>query len=178
MLNDVDKAATGGSLPPLPSRDRLQELLFDATRLGRVDVIPALLQAGALIDAHDRKGYTPLILASYHGHCDATELLLDEGVPIDQPDTVRGNTALMGVAFKGYAAIANLLIDRGADINRTNHAGQTALMMASLFGHHAIVDRLLAAGADRHLVDDAGNSALSLAQGQSHGRMVDRLGNN
>jgi hypothetical protein len=41
---------------PLPSSDRIQELLFDAARLRRVDVIPALLHAGADTTALDPRG--------------------------------------------------------------------------------------------------------------------------
>jgi len=162
-------------LPPLPPPERIQDLLFDAARLGRVDVIPALLLAGADISALDPKGYTPLILASYHGHREAAALLLDEGAAVDQPDAARGNTALMGTAFKGYQAIADLLLDHGADPNATNNAGQTALMMASLFGHSGIVDRLIVSGADKEKVDAAGNSALSVAREQNNGEMVAHL---
>nr|WP_086494125.1 ankyrin repeat domain-containing protein [Novosphingobium panipatense] len=170
MQSDVD--AAHGSLPPLPAPERIQELLFDAARLGRTDMISALLLAGADIEARDPKGYTPLILASYHGHLGATALLLDEEASIDQPDRSRGNTALMGAAFKGYEPITDLLLRRGADPNAPNHAGQTALMMASLFGRQEIVDRLITYGADKGVVDTAGNSALSLARDQGNSKMV------
>jgi ankyrin repeat protein len=81
----------------------------------------------------------------------------------------------MGTAFKGYQAIADLLLDRGADPNATNNAGQTALMMASLFGHSGIVDRLIVSGADKDMVDAAGNSALSVALEQNNGEIVAHL---
>lgn len=161
--------------PPLPSPERVQALLFEAARGGRVDVIPALLQAGADISATDAKGYTPLILASYNGHADATCLLLDLGAAVDQRDIGRGNTALMGTAFKGYVAIADFLLQNGADPNARNEAGQTALMMAALFGQTAIVDRLLECGADPQASDVAGNNAFTLAQTQGNTSMVTRL---
>lgn len=160
---------------PLPSPERIQQLLFEAARIGRVDVVPALLHGGADIAATDAKGYTALILASYNGHEEATALLLRLGAPIDQPDEGRGNTALMGVAFKGYSAIADLLLDAGANPHALNHAGQTALMMASLFGHYTIVDRLLALGADPFAIDVAGNSAISVATDQGNEMMAKHL---
>ena len=175
MQNDVQTAAASQALPPLPPPHRIQELLFDAARLGRIDVIPALLLAGADIAARDSRGYTPLILASYNGHRDATALFLDNGAPIDQSDGTRGNTALMGTAFKGYEAIADLLLNRGADPNATNNAGQTELMMASLFGHQTIVDRLLLSGANKDMIDAVGNSALSVAQDQGNTKMIAHL---
>lgn len=163
------------SLPPLPSPARIQELLFDAARLGRTDVIPALLHAGAQIEATDGKGHTPLILASYHGHCEATAMLLEAGAEVDRPDRARGNTALMGVAFKGHGDTARVLLDAGADPNAINRAGQTPLMMAALFGHSAIADLLIARGADVLREDAAGNSAVSVAQAQNNEAMVRHL---
>lgn len=163
------------ALPPLPSAQRIQELLFDAARLGRVDVIPALLGVGADVNARDGAGHTPLILASYHGHENATAVLLAAGAQVDHPDAMRGNTALMGVAFKGHAGIAGQLLAAGAEPNRTNNAGQTALMMAALFGRSAIVDQLLAHGADASRRDLAENSARSVAEAQGNEVMVARL---
>lgn len=160
---------------PLPSPERLQDLLHQAARLGRDDVLPALLQAGADAEARDAKGYTPLILASYNGHEGATAVLLAHGADTAAGDGARGNTALMGVAFKGYANIARLLLDAGADVNQRNLAGQTALMNAVMFGHGAIVEMLLAAGAETAVIDVAGNSPASIAAGQANTAMADLL---
>ena len=162
-------------LPPLPSTERLRELMSDAARTGRDDIIPALLSAGVGINGHDAKGHTALILASYNGQASTTALLLSEGAAVDGADGGRGNTALMGVAFKGYHAIAAMLIDAGADVDRRNWSGQTALMNAALFNHVVIVDMLLAAGADATVADDIGNSAFSVAAAQDNRAMITRL---
>ena len=74
----------------------------------------------------------------------------------------------MGVAFKGYADIARLLIEAGADLNRTNGNGGTALMFATLFGRNEIVKILLEAGADATLKDVRGLTALHLAGQQGN----------
>lgn len=170
---EQDERLTGAPRP-LPAPARLQELLFDAARLGRADMIPVLVSAGTDLEAHDPKGYTPLILASYHGSLETTEALLESGAQVDTPDLGRGNTALMGVAFKGFSAIAHRLLAAGADANRRNRAGQTALMMAAMFSHAEIVEKLIAAGADIDCTDSAGNSAKSLActQGNAAMRML------
>ncbi|MGI4879469.1 MAG: ankyrin repeat domain-containing protein [Janthinobacterium lividum] len=163
------------TLPPLPSVERLRELMSDAARTGRNDVIPALLSACVEIDGHDAKGHTALILASYNGQASTTALLLAEGAAVDGAEGVRGNTALMGVAFKGHNTIASMLIDAGADVNRRNWSGQTALMNAALFNHVVIVDMLLAAGADATVTDDIGNSAFSVSAAQDNQAMILRL---
>ncbi|KQM67628.1 hypothetical protein ASE75_01460 [Sphingomonas sp. Leaf17] len=162
-------------LPPLPSPERLQALLFDAARGGRDDVIPALLQAGVDIEARDSRGFTALVLASYNDRLSTTALLLDAGAAPNGTGEDRVNTALMGVAFKGYADIARLLLDRGADVNRTNSVGQTALMMAALFGHRTIVDLLIDRGADIDATDASGNTARTVALAQGNAAMAERL---
>lgn len=171
----LEAIAAGGAAPPLPSAARLQELLFDAARMGRDDMIVPLLQAGAELEARDPRGFTALILASYNGHDAATAELIAAGADIDTPDEARGNTALMGVAFKGFTEIARRLIRAGAEIDRRNNAGQTALMMAALFGKAEIVAMLLEAGADADLVDVAGNSAPSVAAIQGNAAMLEQL---
>jgi ankyrin repeat protein len=160
---------------PLPPPERIQALLFEAARLGRSDVIPALLQAGANLTLTDASGNTALILASYHGHDDTVSILLALGALPDQPDTKRGNTALMGAAFKGHGKVADHLLQFGADPHAINREGQTALMFAALFGRNEIVDRLIACGCDPRVEDVAGNSAVSVAKSQNNGLMVERL---
>jgi ankyrin repeat protein len=171
----MDTATATDEVRPLPSMDRLVELMIDAARMGRDDMIPALLQAGVDVNAHDAKGYTPLIIATYNGQESTTALLIAAGADLDGADGAKGNTALMGVAFKGYASIATMVVDAGADVNKVNDAGQTALMMAALFDQTAIIDTLLSAGADPDLCDAAGNSARSMAESQGNAALVSRL---
>ena len=161
---------------PLPPPERLRELWFDAARMGRDDMIPALMQAGVGIEETDAKGYSALVLASYNQRAETTALLLELGAAVDGLPDATGSSALMGVAFKGYADIARMLIDAGADVNRRNGAGQTALMMAALFDQRAIVDLLVAAGAERDAVDAAGNSAQTVAATQGNAAMAQRMG--
>jgi len=157
----------------LPSPERIQELLFEAARIGRDDMITPLIDAGADLEAHDIKGHTALVLATYNGHESTTGLLLELGAAADG-DTVSGSP-LMGVCFKGHLRIAKKLIDAGADANQRNSAGQTPLMMASLFGHRDIIDLLVSNGADLRAIDAAGNDAVSLARAQGNEEMASWL---
>nr|WP_256924404.1 ankyrin repeat domain-containing protein [Sphingomonas sp. IBVSS2] len=159
----------------MPSPERRQELLFEAARLGRSEMIPPLLKAGADIDRYDARGFTPLILAAYNGHAAAVDVLIAQGADACKPDGTQGNTAQMGVAFKGHDEIAARLLKAGCDVNARNKAGQTAIMMAALFGRTAQVDMLLKAGADPAIVDNAGRTARSVAAGQGAEAVVRRL---
>lgn len=159
----------------LPPPERRQELLFDAAKLGRVDLIPLLVRNGADVNAYDTRGFTPLILAAYNGQADAVEALLEAGADPCKPDLNQGNTAQMGVAFKGDDTIAARLLLENCDVNARNKAGQTALMMASLFGRKAQIDMLLSKGADKTLTDQEGRSAASVAAAQGHTPVVQKL---
>ncbi|MEN2787168.1 ankyrin repeat domain-containing protein [Sphingomonas qilianensis] len=160
----------------LPSPERRQELLFDAARLGRADLIAPLVRTGANINARDARGFTALILAAYNAHPDTVEALIAAGADACLPDRDQGNTAQMGVAFKGDDAIAARLLLAGCDVNVRNRAGQTALMMAALFARPKQIEMLLAAGADRTLVDAAGRSAMAVAAAQGSDATVRLLG--
>jgi ankyrin repeat protein len=159
----------------LPSPERRQQLLFDAARLGRIDMIDPLVKAGADINAYDDRGFTPVILASYNGQAATVDALIAKGANACRPDRDQGNTAQMGVAFKGEDAIAARLLKAGCDVNARNNAGQTALMMASLFNRTRQVEMLLAAGADRTIKDGAGRSASSVAADQGNAPMAARV---
>lgn len=159
----------------LPSPERRQALLFEAAKLGRADLVPALA-AGTDVNARDARGFTPLILAAYNGHLATVEALLAGKADPCLPDTMQGNTAQMGVAFRGHDAIAARLLKTPCDVNARNKAGQTALMMAALFARQAQVDMLLAAGADPKLADGAGNTAASAAATQGSDALAKRLG--
>ncbi|TPW33843.1 ankyrin repeat domain-containing protein [Oecophyllibacter saccharovorans] len=172
---------TQGPLPKAPglarlgvSEAHLKAVWFDAAREGKTDILAGLVKRGFNPDLQDSKGYTALILATYHDHAPTVQALLALGAKPCAADR-KGNTALMGAAFKGEAGLVRLLAEHGCPVNTQNDAGQTALMMASLFGRTEAVKTLLALGADPALVDKSGATALSLAQTQGESAMSSLL---
>ncbi|MEM8938891.1 MAG: ankyrin repeat domain-containing protein [Bacteroidota bacterium] len=95
-----------------------------------------------LVNQPDERGFTPLVLATYLGKETVARLLIENGADIDARDAMMGNTALMGVCFKGAVKLAQLLIEKGANTALKNNNGETALDFAKNGGHQEIVSIL------------------------------------
>ena len=152
-----------------------QHEIFDACRQGNLQKINELYQANpAVVNAEDHKGFTPLVLAAYNDQPAAVDFLLEKGAEVNPP-AGSGNTALMGVCFKGFTEIAAKLLSAGAEVNQTNSSGATALTFAATFGHLAIAEMLLKKGADVNIRDARGKSPLDHARLQENWPMYDLL---
>ncbi|NBR42656.1 MAG: ankyrin repeat domain-containing protein [Verrucomicrobia bacterium] len=81
-----------------------------------------------------RNGKTPELAAM---KTEAVKLLLKSGATVDLRNE-KGQTPLGGVAFKGYAEIATLLLDAGAD-PLADQGGQTPVDYATMFGRQEIL---------------------------------------
>jgi ankyrin repeat protein len=72
-------------------------------------------------------GLTPLLHAVRQGHAEATNLLLERGVDIDQVSAGDNTSPLLMAAVNGQFDLALELIERGADPNLASTAGTTPL---------------------------------------------------
>ncbi|RKP46915.1 ankyrin repeat domain-containing protein [Trinickia fusca] len=153
---------------------RYDDAWFDAARLGRIDILQALVDAHYPIDTTTPEGYTAVILAAYRDQPATLDYLLRIGANPCIGDR-HGNTALMGALFKGETAIAKRLADTHCQIDQTNHAGETALSFAALFGRLDMLSVLVAHGANPDHVDARGHTALQNAILQGNGAAVEAL---
>jgi ankyrin repeat protein len=122
-----------------------------ASRGDALDVMRALVAAGAPASAADRFGITPLALAAQNGSVAATKLLLDAGA---NPNAAsgEGETVLMTASRTGRPEVVQMLLARGARPNEREGAyGETALMWAAGQNHAAAIGVLAAGGADLNL---------------------------
>ena len=71
--------------------------------------------------------------------------------------------ALYGAAVNEHAAIVDLLIEHGANVNAANPIGDTPLMIASRGGSPATMRMLLNAGASVDVTDKYGHNVLDYA---------------
>jgi len=148
------------------TKAKLQQIAFQAAREGDTKTLAAYFKAGQPVNVANTRGDTMLILAVYHGHTEAVELILKQPKLTLDHRNAMGFTALDGAAFKGSVPLAKLLVKAGADLNAKPASGKTALMLAALTDRAEMVEYLLATGADPKATDKDGNTALSVAETQ------------
>ena len=107
------------------------------------------------------------------------EALLRAGASLSER-SASGWTPLMLAAGSGQAAIAQLFVMHGADIDARGQGeeqteGMTALMTAAMYGHAPIVKLLTDKGSNIHLRSRAGFTALLLAASRGHLACVEVL---
>ncbi|NNG43223.1 ankyrin repeat domain-containing protein [Pseudoalteromonas sp. NEC-BIFX-2020_002] len=126
---------------PQAQYDSLLAYYFAAARTNDTDVIEQFVEAGIPINSYNIKGYTALMIATYHGNKNTVNTLLHLGANACLEDN-RGNTALMAAIFRGEFSIAKTLVSLDCDNAHQNNAGQTAEQFAHTFGQQHVIELL------------------------------------
>lgn len=142
-------------------------LLLEIASQGDIDKGEMLLREGHTPNVIDESGWTPLMMATLHGHIPMVQLLLKGGADVNLHNAT-GGTALMMAALQGQHEILQLLLDRGAKVNDQDAKGWTALMYAARNGHTPTVQILLSSGAAVDLKNTDGRTALMYADTRGH----------
>lgn len=152
----------------------LARAAFQHARAGDTLRLAWLLNAGLPVNLCNERGDTLLMLASYHGHAEATGLLLEQRADPERAND-SGQTPLAGAAFKGNLGIARLLLDFGARVDGAGPDGKTPLMFAAMFDRLEVLELLIARGAVTDRQDAQGRTALDYARAMGARRTADRL---
>ena len=149
----------------------MSEELLEAVKAGDIDSARKLLSGGADVDSRDSEGSTLLMLASHAGNLAMVLALLKAGAEVNACDE-RGWTPLMKAAYnaeldRGFADVAQALIDTGANVEMPISYGVRPLMLAAGYGETAVVETLLKAGADVTARNEGGLTALMMVK-QKH----------
>ncbi|MHC4416636.1 MAG: ankyrin repeat domain-containing protein [Planctomycetota bacterium] len=159
-----DVAAIEVALKEVTDTAARNAMLGLAARYGRVEVFQTLFEAGADVNAVDRRGQTPLMSAVQSRKTEAIRTLLAKGAKVDARDQVIGGTALTRAAGPfGDASGVQALLEAGADVNVVDKNGMTPLIWAARFGDAKRVAALIKAGAEVNVRDNRGLSPLDYA---------------
>lgn len=95
----------------------------------RIETVQALLASGAVVDARNEDGVTPLMAAVARGQADVAGVLLDAGAIVNVKNKA-GRTPLMVAVRNGRVDTARLLLQRNARLNDRDEDERTALSYA------------------------------------------------
>lgn len=164
--------------------------IFQAIRQNRIDSLSDFVQS---VNARDRYGFTPLLMAIRLNKFDIARELIRLGADVNMPDN-SGDSPLMklitkwihesnrpsgsggggggrdGVDYidglhdsKILQDVFHVLKDAGADINARNEKGQTLLFVAVKNDNINLVKLLMNAGADPNIPDNRTDTPLMMA---------------
>lgn len=128
----------------IDARDaRGRTALHEAARAGHVDILAALLAAGADVHARDASGRTPLLEAAHGGRIGAIDALATAGADAKALDAEgRSALALACTGEAPTAAVVRRLLELGADPDHADHTGRRAADLAAEAGRWALVSAL------------------------------------
>uniref|UniRef100_A0A3Q3FM40 Ankyrin repeat and sterile alpha motif domain containing 3 n=1 Tax=Labrus bergylta TaxID=56723 RepID=A0A3Q3FM40_9LABR len=122
------------------------------------------------LDGKNIGGWTPLMYASYIGHDNITNLLLEAGVNVNA-STAKGLTPLMLAASCGNESIAYFLLQQGAELELKDSRGWTALFHCTSTGHQQMVKFLLDNNANAN-VKEPGSGFTPLMEAAASGHEI------
>ena len=139
------------------------ELFFRVAENGNLDIVRLLLEAGVDPNPGDSESpfARPLFSASFAGHAQVVELLLEHGARIHQHDGHA--TALHAAAVSGSIETAQILMENGARVDTVDDLGESPIHRASYNGNPEMVQFLLDRGAQGDRMDFRGRTPLAFA---------------
>ncbi len=150
---------------------------FEAAAIGDVQQVRQFLDADAkLIGARSHDGWALLHMASYFGHAEVAQLLLDRGADVHiRSVNELGNTPLHSALAGRRYDLADVLVRHGADVNALNARGWAPLHYAACTGHAAVVHLLQHSGARQDVKNADGLTPAQLAKDRGYSDIAERL---
>lgn len=126
-------------------------------------------------ETKDARGNTPLHQAVYNGQGEVVRTLLTTSDGMLDATNDNGETPLVIACLKENLRIAKLLIEAGADVNKSLLDGNTPLHYAALWGNRFLGRELIDAKAKVDPSNDQGGTPLLIAARQGNNDFVAML---
>jgi ankyrin repeat protein len=140
-----------------------QTALMVAVREGHTDIVRLLIEAGADVNTQTRQGQTPnwVLPNSVAGFGHGVGIVRGGLPPRGSRQPIPGAlTPLLYASRDGRLETARVLLDAGADINKTDANGITPLISAIVNNRVDVARLLIEKGADIHAADWYGRTPL------------------
>jgi uncharacterized protein len=176
----IQALLTAGADPKTLTTEDGETVLMTAARAGNTEAARLLLDRGADVNAREKyKGQTALMWAAAERHPDIVKLLLERGADWKirssdretrlprlsaassvSPMARGGFPALLYAAREGDVETAQVMVDKGVDLNYGDVDNTTALTVSVLNKKYSFAKFLLDHRADPNVVDASGRTAL------------------
>ena len=119
--------------------------LWDGVYKNNYKKIEEAFKEGADVNMKNDNGVWFFIVASGHGNARTVNVLLEKGIDVNITDdyNFNNNTALSIAVINAKYDVVELLIEKGADINKENNKGDTPLIHAIRSEDYKMVQLLL-----------------------------------
>ncbi len=119
--------------------------LWDGVYKNNYKKIEEAFKEGADVNMKNDNGAWFFIVASGHGNARTVNVLLEKGIDVNITDdyNFNNNTALSIAVINAKYDVVELLIEKGADINKENNKGDTPLIHAIRSEDYKMVQLLL-----------------------------------
>ncbi|XP_065349155.1 transient receptor potential channel pyrexia-like isoform X2 [Cloeon dipterum] len=145
--------------------------LHQTVKANSPDCVEVLLKAGALVDAKDQKGLTPLLLAGAGVTPDDAErlikyeqvvkMLVAAGADVNILNPYTGTSALHHAAARCSLSATRLLMEHGAVVEKLSASGATALHEAAHSGALQVLEYILDTTEGLNLVNKSDHVGLT-----------------
>ena len=100
---------------PAPSKQELNDQLYEAVRKGDAAAVTAALDRGADVNAKFRYGATALFKAAERGNAEVAKVLIDRGADVKVQDTFYKATAMTWALDGKHVQVVRLLLQKDAE---------------------------------------------------------------
>jgi ankyrin repeat protein len=178
-INEVKKIIKNGGNINENIQDTMPPFLVACDK-GNIEIVKFLIEKGSNVtikiknknDTNINNLNAIFLLAfpqsEYSKNIEIAKYIIENGVDVNS-DNGKGITALMiwsrgdissNKNNKGYLEIVNLLVKKGAEVNKKGNAGFTAMTYAVVAGQSDILKVLIENGGDINIKDNQGRSLL------------------
>lgn len=141
------KKQGGAKMPYVgPYYENPSAKLWDGVYKNNYKKVEEAFKEGADVNMKHDNGVWFLLVASGHGNARTVNLLLEKGIDVNITDVYdynNNNTALSTAVINAKYDVVELLLEKGADINKENNNGDTPLIHAIKFEDYDMVQLLL-----------------------------------
>ena len=146
--------------------------LHRAVLNGGPEMVGLLLEHGPDLEVQNSYGRTPLhYVARETGSAELAALLLDAGSEVNVPDRF-GGTPLGLAAWRGFEAMVDLFLDRGAQLPDDPDGLESLTVFSAAHGLSRLFGILVERGVDLSMRNDGGGTLLHSASAGGSGEVV------